>query len=323
MNFPMLYLSIFVLVAAQAQVPPSTATLVHPPTKPERASYLLGADDQISIHALDAEELNDKPMRIEMSGYIRLPLAGRILAAGLTVEQLENEIAARLRKYIKDPEVSVSVLEFHSQPISIIGSVKAPGVYQLQGRKTLVECLSLAGGPAEDSGYSVKITRRIEWGPLPLPNAVTDPTGRFSIAQLDLAAIIAARNPAENIPILPQDIISVPAGQMVYIVGTVPRAGGYVLHEHETLSVLQVLALAGGFDRFAMPQKSRIMRPVEGNAARLEIPVNLKTIMEGHSADVPLKAGDILFVPASKGKMALSRATDVALGLTSVAIYRF
>jgi polysaccharide export outer membrane protein len=321
-------------LTAQAPVAPSTGPLAQPHVaaaaavapvipKAERASYLLGADDQISIHALDAEELNDKPMRIDMSGYIRLPMVGRIQAAGLTVEQFENELGSRLRKYIKDPEVSVNVLEFHSQPISIIGAVKIPGVYQLQGRKTLVECLSLAGGPADDAGYSVKITRRIEWGPLPLPSAVTDPTGRFSVAQLDLASIIAAKKPEENIPILPQDVISVPSGQMVYVLGTVPRAGGYVMHEHETISVLQVLALAGGTDRFAIPQKARIMRPVAGNGNRTEIPVNLKAVMAGQAKDVALQADDILFVPSSKGKAALARGTEAVLGMAGYAIYRF
>ena len=207
-------------VQAHSGIPPSAAgsTL----SKAIRSTYILGADDQITVHALDAEEISEKPMRIDMSGYIRLPLVGRVLAAGLTVEQLENEIAARLRKYIKEPDVAVSVLEFRSQPISVIGSVKAPGVYQLQGHKTLVECLSVAAA-SDDAGYSVKITRRLEWGTLPLPSAVTDPTGHFSIAQVKLAEIIAARNPAENILILPEDIISVPRGEMVYVIGKYPE----------------------------------------------------------------------------------------------------
>jgi polysaccharide export outer membrane protein len=307
-------------VQAHSAIPPSAAgsTL----SKAIRSTYILGADDQITVHALDAEEISEKPMRIDMSGYIRLPLVGRILAAGLTVEQLENEIAARLRKYIKEPDVAVSVLEFRSQPISVIGSVKAPGVYQLQGHKTLVECLSVAGGASDDAGYSVKITRRLEWGPLPLPSAVTDPTGHFSIAQVKLAEIIAARNPAENILILPEDIISVPRGEMVYVIGTVPRAGGFVLHERETLSVLQALALAGGADHNAAPQKARILRAV-GNGKRIEIPVNLRTVMAGKSGDLPLQAEDILLVPSSTSKVVVARIAEAALQMGTLSVYRF
>jgi polysaccharide export outer membrane protein len=288
-----------------------------------QTTYLLGPDDSITVHAMDAEELSEKPTRIDMSGYIRLPLAGRIKAAGLTVEQLEAEITGRLMKYIREPEVSVSVLEFRSQPVSIIGSVKTPGVYQLQGRKSLVECLSLAGGPDEDAGYSVKITRRIERGTIPLPAAVTDPTGRFSVAEVDLGDVMTARKPEENIAILTDDIISVPRGSMVYVIGTVARAGGYVLHDHETLSVLQVLSLAGGTAQFAALQNARIMRQVPGNGNRTEIPVNLKTVLAGASGDVPLQAEDILLVPSSNAKKAWARAAEAAIQIGTFSVYHF
>jgi len=287
------------------------------------STYLLGPDDQITVHVLDAEEVSDKPTRIDMSGYIRLPLAGRIKAAGLTVEQLENGIAERLRKYIKEPEVSVSVMEFNSQPVSIIGSVKSPGVHQLQGRKSLVECLSLAGGVTEDAGYSVKITRKMEWGTIPLPSAVTDPTGKFSVAEVSIEDIMAAKIPAENITIFPEDIISVPRGAMVYVIGTVSKAGGYILHDHQTLSVLQALSLAGGTVNFSAPQNARILRPVAGNGNRIEIPVNLKSVLAGQAKDVPLQPEDILFVPTSTPKKAWARAAEAALQMGTMSVYRF
>src|ERR1051326_6454260 len=133
-----LFLALSVTAAAQTPVAATipqpliaTAAAITPALEELRSTYLLGPDDQITIHALDAEELNDKPVRIDMSGHIRLPLAGRIQASGLTVEQLEAAIAASLKKYINAPEVSVSVVESRSQPVSVIGSVKTPGVQQL------------------------------------------------------------------------------------------------------------------------------------------------------------------------------------------------
>jgi polysaccharide biosynthesis/export protein len=307
--------------ALQQQQGASELPVIIPQQVP--STYLLGPDDQITVHVLDAEEISDKPSRIDTTGYIRLPLAGRIKAAGLTVEKLENEIAAQLRKYIREPEVSVSVIEFRSQPVSIIGSVKSPGVHQLEGRKTLVECLSLAGGVDEDAGYSVKITRRIEWGPIPLSSAVTDPTGRFSVADVNIEAIMAARVPAENITIFPEDIISVPRGKMVYVIGTVPRAGGYILHEKQTLSVLQALSLAGGLDHYAAPQNARILRPAAGNGSRIEIPVNLKSVLDGQAGDVPLQAEDILLIPSSAAKKAWARAAEAAIQIGTFSVYRF
>src|SRR6266436_6897609 len=111
-----------------------------------QTDYVLGPGDQIAIRAANLEEISDKPITIDTGGYIRLPLAGRIHAAGMTIVQLETEITQRLKTYVLRPDVSVAVSEFHSQPVSVIGSVRTPGVQQVQGRKTLVEMLSMAGG---------------------------------------------------------------------------------------------------------------------------------------------------------------------------------
>lgn len=290
---------------------------------PVRTAYVLGAEDQIVVRALEADEIGDKPLRIDTSGYIKLPLAGRIQAAGLTIEQLESEIATRLKVYMKQPEVSVSVVEFRSRPVSVIGSVRSPGVLPMQGPKTLVEMLSLAGGLADDAGHSVKISRRMEWGRIPLRSAADDPSGGFSVAEVSLKDIMEARNPAENIFIRPQDVISVPRGEMVYVIGQVIKAGGYLLRERETLSVLQALSLAGGLDRGAAPRNARILRLAPGSENRGEIPIDLNRIMTGQAGDAPLWPEDILFVPASAPKKALGRAAEAAVQVaTGIIIFR-
>ena len=258
-----------------------------------------------------------------MSGYLRLPMVGRIRAAGLTVEQLQAEIVSRLRQYIKEPDVAVDVTDFRSQPVSVIGAVKNPGVHQLQGRKTLIEILSLAGGLSDDAGYSIKITRSLDRGPIPLPSAAADPSGRFSVAQVSLKDLMEARNPAQNILIQPHDVISVPRADMVYVVGQVSRAGGFVLHENETISALQALSLAGGLDRTASPKNARILRSAGNAASRTEIAINLNKILQGRSPDVPMQPNDILFVPASGSKKVAVRALEAAIQVgTGIAIWR-
>ena len=152
-----------------------TAQLPTADTAPAPA-YVLGAGDVITIRALDADEISDKPIRLAANGFITLPLVGRVRASGLTSEQLEAALAMRLKPLIRNPEVSVSVIEQRSQPVSIIGSVNTPGVQQLQGRKTLVEMLSLAGGVRQDAGHAIKITRRLQWGPIPVTGAAPDVT---------------------------------------------------------------------------------------------------------------------------------------------------
>jgi polysaccharide export outer membrane protein len=260
---------------------------------------------------------------VDFSGFIRLPLVGRIQAAGLTIDQLETELVRELKKYMRDPQVSVSVTEFRSQPVSVLGAVRNPGVLQVQGRKTLLEMISLAGGIDPEAGHSIKITRRKEFGPIPLKSAVADETGEYSVADVDLESILEARNPAENIEVKPNDVITVPRGQLVYVMGQVKTPGGFVLRQRETLSALQALALAQGLDRTAKPQDARILRTVEGAPQRLEIRVDLRKVLQGKTSDVPLQPNDVLFIPNNVPKSAMIRGLEAALQVgTGLAVYR-
>jgi polysaccharide export outer membrane protein len=278
-------------------------------TKPEtKLAYVLGPDDQISVTVLDVPEISDKVYRIDLNGFIKLPLVtGRIQAAGLTVEQLEDEIAGILKTILKDPQVTISLVAFRSEPVSVLGSVKTPGVVQLQGRSTLVDVLSAVGGLADDAGYTVKIVRHREFGRIPLPSAVDDASGEYSMAEVGASEILEASNPAQNILICPHDEITVPRGEMIYVVGTVPRAGGFILQQRATLSVLQALSLAGGTDKGAATKNTKILRPGPGGGARVEVPVNLTAILHGKAPDVGMQSGDILFVPSSASKKTLLR----------------
>src|SRR5690242_4730601 len=87
-----------------------------------QSDYLLGPGDQIVVRVLDAEAFNEKPLQIDMSGFIRLPEVGRIHVGGLTVSQVEADVAGRLMGLLLHPDVQVSIAEFHSQPVSVIGS---------------------------------------------------------------------------------------------------------------------------------------------------------------------------------------------------------
>lgn len=294
-----------VAVAAQG---PASAVLSH---------YVLGPGDQVSIRAMDVDEISDKPVRIETGGLINLPMIGRFKAGGLTVEQLESEIVKRLKTYVQEPQVSVAVLEFRSQPVSVLGSVAQPGVHQLQGRKTLFEVLSLAGGLRQDAGHSIKITRSKDYGAIPLPTAADDSTGHYSVASVGVKSVMDARNPRENILIMPNDVISVPRADMVYVVGAVKKSGGFILAERENITVLQALSLAEGADKTAVTKRSKILRIKPGQSARLEIPVNMKDILAGRASDVLMNADDILFVPSSTTRTASIRAAEAAVQITT------
>ena len=122
-----------------------------------------------------------------------------------------------------------------------------------------------------------------------------------------------AKSPHDNIDVLPNDVVSIPKAEMVYVIGAVHRSGGFVLSEKEKISVLQALSLAEGLDRSAATKDARILRPVPNSDTRDEIPVNLKQIMAGKSGDISLAANDILFIPESGAKNAITRGLEAAL----------
>jgi polysaccharide export outer membrane protein len=301
-----------------------SATLpAQPPAVEDRtanAGYVLGPDDQIVIRAVEGFDLADKPVLIGANGSITLPMIGRVKAAGLTVEQLENELRTELKTYIKEPDIAITVTEFRSQPVSVFGAVNTPGVIQLRGRKTLYEVLSMAGGPRESTGSTVSITRRREYGDLPLPGAVPDPSGQFSKAQLDLQAVLGGGDPAADIEMKPYDVVSVAQAnaKVVYVVGDVQHAGAFPLGPQKTVSVLAAMSLAGGLGRTAKPEQAKIFRHTNGESQHQEISVDVRRIMEGKAEDIGLRADDVLVVPTS-GRKTFSTYTVPATIASAVA----
>ena len=300
-----------------------TAGQDSPPAMHVPSTYTLGPNDQISFLGIDAEEIVNRQFRIDPEGDVNLPMVGRLRAAGLTIRQFEEVLNKQLSTYVREPHIVVAITEFRSQPVSVVGAVKAPGIYQLQGQKTVVEMISLAGGFREDAGNTIKITRELEWGKIPLGNASIDPGHKFSVAEVRIKEILEARNPQENILMMPHDVITVPRGELIYVIGDVKKAGGFILTERSNISVLQALSMAEGLGNTANTSHSKILRLESGQEQRTEIALNLKKILDGTSNDVPLQAGDILFVPGSAAKKVGVRTVEAMVQVgTGIAIWR-
>jgi polysaccharide biosynthesis/export protein len=276
-------------------------------------SYLLGAGDQILIRAANVPDISEKPMRIDLNGFLNMPMIGRIEAGGLTVEQLQIEMEKRLKVYLEEPDVAISVTEYQSQPVSVFGEVVTPGVQQVQGRRTLVEILALTGGLKAEAGPTVRITRRLENGRIPLPGAKDDATGKFSVADLEIKPLIQARTPEKDIEIQPYDIISVPKAEYVYVAGDVTKSGALSLTDRPTMLIMEALSSTGGVTKTSDAKKARILRPIPGSSKREQVPVDIARIMNGKGEDVELQPGDILFIPGSASKKATLRALEAAI----------
>lgn len=292
------------------------------PANTPHASYTLGPEDKIFVRVLDAEEFTEQPYPIDLQGNLLLPRVGIVHVAGMSVTEAQRKLTNLLREYIQNPVVTVSVAEYHSQPISVLGAVVNPGVHQIQGRKTLFEVISEAGGLRDDAGNTIEITRRIENGPLPLSTAERDKSGKYSVGQVSVRSIVKAENPAENIAIMPYDVITVPRAEMVYVIGAVHRSGGFMLTERSQMSVLQALSLAEGLGQTAGGKNAKILRVRGESQQRYEIPIDVNKILKGKAADQALFANDILFIPNSTGKSASIRAIEAVLQTGSgIAIY--
>ena len=223
--------------------------------------YVLGPGDEISVYVSNIAELTvSRSYRVDPQGDIDIPLVGSLHVSGRSVREAKSDIIERLKQYVYDPQVSLDIQAFRSQPVSVIGAVIEPGVHQLEGQKTLLEVLSMAKGLRADASDKVHVIRMLEWGPIPLAGSHPDSTGKFYIADLDSKSLVDGRTPGENIQMKPNDVVSVPTADLVYVIGAVNRPGGFVLNERKSMSVLQALSLAGGLSKEAAAQKSRVLR---------------------------------------------------------------
>jgi len=293
---------------AQGQNPqrPPDNTNPQPPSIPRelpqdaiRPNYVLGPNDQVLVRARDVEEINEKPFRIDAEGNINLPLLGRIRAGGMTVQELETDLDRRLREYVREPQVIITVVQFRSEPVFFVGAFRNPGIYPLQGRRTLVEMLTAIGGLQPNASRHIKVTRRAEYGSIPLPNALDDPEKKISTVEISMGSLRENVNPAEDILLQPYDVVSVERAEMVYINGEVGRVSGLELGERDSISISQALTLSGGFARDAKRDRVRVLRPIENTNLRAEIEIDVKRIYEGKDNDFPLLPNDLLYVPRS------------------------
>lgn len=278
-----------------------------------RPNYVLGPNDQVLIRAPEAEEIDNRPFRIDSDGNINLPLVGRVHAAGMTLQELEADLVRRLREYIREPQVFIQIVQYRSEPVFFVGLFARPGVYPLQGNRTLIEMLTAVGGTLPNAARHITITRQLEYGPIPLPDAVVDTQKKVSTVEISLGSLSQNLSPEENILLQPYDQISVGRAEMVYVSGEVGRVGGQELGERDSISIAQVLTQAGGFGKDAKKSKVRILRPIEGTSRRAVIEVNVAQLFDGKGIDVPLLPGDIVYVPRSYQRQFWTTFSSVAL----------
>ena len=278
-----------VLGWAQASVAPMAN-----PSLSNLPAQKIGASDLLAISVYDAPELT-RTLRVDAAGAIRLPmLKQRIRVEGMMPGEVEAAIAQALstEQLIVDPLVTVTVAEYYSRPISVMGAVKRPLTFQAVGPMTLLEALARAEGLAPDAGPDVLVSR-MQPGQDGAPTAL--------VQRITVKALIDAADPEMNLRLTGGEEIRVPEAGKIFVVGNVKKPGAFTVRDAAETSVLKALALAEGLLPYACNQ-AYIYRREGGAGAKNEIPIELKRIMERKAPDAALQTNDILYVPDRSGR---------------------
>jgi polysaccharide export outer membrane protein len=273
----------------------------------------IGPNDLLAISVYDAPEFT-RTVRVGADGYFRLPMvASRMLAEGLLPAELETAIAETLVKegILVKPVVMVTVAEYYSRPISVVGAVRKPLTFQAVGRVTLLEALARAEGLADLAGPDLLlITTRRD----PASGAEQRLTTRMSIRDL-----IDGSKPDLNVLLHGGEEIRIPEARKIYVAGNVKKPGAFPVKEGNQMTVLRAVALAEGMTPF--PQKhAYIYRQDDSKGGRVEIEVEFAKILKRQAVDIPLEPEDTLYIPEASGRKAFFTTADrvVATALATV-----
>lgn len=249
------------------------------------ADYIIGPHDVLLINLFDQESLSGK-YPVDADGTFTFPLIGRVKAAGLTLRELQAEIRRLLMDgYFRDPQLSVSVDQYRSQKIFIVGEVRNPGTYELRGEMTLIEAIAHAGSTLPTASGEALVVRGRDGEPGTnghSPEALAK-VNEGEVVRVDLKDLQSGAI-ARNIALRDGDTIFVPRAETIYVFGQVKNPGAYPIQRETT--VLQALSLAGGVTDRGATNRIRIVR-LENNK-QVEIRVRLDHIV---------RPGDTIIVP--------------------------
>ena len=262
-------------------------------------AMILHAGDLIAVSVYDAPELT-RTVRVDADGTIRLPLlSGSLKAEGLMPRELEKGLAAALKsaEILVDPIVKITVVEYHSRPISVMGAVRRPITFQADGAVTLLDALSRAEGLTDDAGPEILVTQD------------------DAVHHIPVKKLLDGADPAVNLRLTGNEEVRVPVGGKIFVLGNIRRPGAFSVRDPADKTVLKMIALSEGLMPFS-EKIAYIVRRQEGEQPR-EIPIELAKIMERKSPDVALEIGDILYVPDNKTRRSTMGILDRLAGFGS------
>ena len=247
--------------------------------------YRVGAKDVLKVTVWGHEDLS-RLVVISADGTFQFPLIGDVRVAGLTPGAVETLLRDLLGKdYLVNPQVSVSVQEYRSQRVFVLGEVEKPGTYAMTGQTTLLDVLSQAGGPGKNAGRQAVVVR------YPTSEGPVTPGAAGSVMLRANLKRLLDGDGGENISLQNGDTVFIPKLTAFFVLGEVLRQGAYAM-EKET-SALEAVTLAGGFTDRAAPNGAKILRKgPDGVQDTIDV-----DLTDPKAREVHLTEGDTLLVP--------------------------
>ena len=262
--------------------------------------------DLLDVETFNTPEFSGK-LRVDQQGSVMLPMGGSVKVDGMLPNQAAAAIQDRLvtSKIMLNPTVKVDIVEYSTDGVTVLGEVKAPGVYTLLGPRSLYDALAAAGGATLSAGSTITLTRAND-ATHPITVEVTTPNYSAAIK----ATIV-----------LPGDTVVVNRAPLIYAVGDFVRSGAFYIQGGTKLTVLNVVSLAQGYNKTAAMSKAAIIHPMPDGTAEI-LRINLNKILKGEASSPVLRAGDVLVLPRSGLKdFALTALPSAANAVVSAAAY--
>jgi polysaccharide biosynthesis/export protein len=271
--------------------------------------YKVGPEDLLAIGIetygqgrTTSPEESAREIRVNGQGQITMPLVGVVQVGGLTTQEIEQRLKELYgANYLRNPQITVKVKEFHHQQVAVTGAVTKPGSYEIIGPRSLLEVLAMAGGIANDPNRAqaadvVHLIRRQKGG----EEARTAPAGSnqsFSphtkTTVINLRRLLSGEATDLNVSVQAGDVVHVPFAGNAYVLGGVMKPGSVAVKQNLTVS--QAVAMAGGVDPLKGTYKIILMR-FDKQGRPVTIETNLLNIVDRKDPDLPVKDNDVIMV---------------------------
>jgi polysaccharide biosynthesis/export protein len=267
----------------------------------QNEDYLIGPRDILTVIIYaGGEEQQKVDLTVSAQGTINAPFIGPVRVKGLSIRQLELAITEPLaRDYFVNPQVNIRVKEYHSLHYYISGAVKSPGMYEVSSNTSLMELLAKAGGVLPERGNVAYILRE-SVDLIEQKEKIEDFILAKDPIKIDLKKLLDLGDMGFNVMLKPGDVVYIPlektldlAESKIYVEGEVKKPGVYDFQIG--LTAMNACIMAGGFDKFAAPNRTKIIRKNKENQEIIKI--NLDEVREGKISDIELKPGDRIYVP--------------------------